>query len=163
MSRKKNWNGRPTRRAGQSHVALEPGPYVSIYCSGRDDSPHTKHMITSFVPSDQPGSTNWVENPLGYAAHGSARYFKVMPRITQWLEGDAWLPQDEREDSRDRAGFRSRWSLRCPTCSLSKTYARPVELGDAISALALLRSEDGIFEVSLRAFIGHLDGWRNSA
>lgn len=163
MSRKKNWNDRPIRRGGESHIALGPGPYVSVYCCGRDDSPHSKYKIASFVPSDQAGSTAWVENTLGYASHSSGRYFKVMPPVTQWLEGDQWLVADARRDSRDQDGFRSRWSLRCPTCSLSKTYASPVELGNAISALALLRSDDGIFEVSLRAFIGHLDGWRNSA
>ncbi|MFS0867446.1 hypothetical protein AB3M83_08950 [Microbacterium sp. 179-B 1A2 NHS] len=161
MSRKKNWDERPERRGGPSRFLVGVGPYVSVYCSGREIAPHPKHRIASFVPSDDPAHNHWVESTAGYAAHAEAHYFKVIPRATQWLVGDRWLEPDERRDARDANAFRSRWRLQCPHCRIVKPFANPTQLSPAISALALLRGEDGIIEVPLRAFVRHIDEWGN--
>jgi len=161
MSRKKNWYKR-TRRGGEANVRIGEGPYVSVYCRGSNAQPHAKFRIGSFVPSDQPGPLRWVNSHSGYAEHGKERYFRVVPGISQWLVGNVWLNEHERRDQRDNDAFRERWVLGCPTCGLSKPYAEPAVLSSAISALALLRSEDQILEVPLRAFLDHVDRCRDT-
>lgn len=161
MSRKKNWYERP-RRGGPSKFLLGSGPYVSVYCSGTNSSPHVKYMVCTFVPSDQPGSHIWVLNSTGYAGHENERYIRLVPGAQQWLVGGEWLSQERRRDHRDDAGFRGRWLLKCSRCSFARAYAETARLTPAISALATLRSEDGIFEVSLRAFVDHVERWRDT-
>ncbi|KEP75777.1 hypothetical protein HR12_23510 [Microbacterium sp. SUBG005] len=161
MSRKKNWYQR-TRRGGETHIRLGEGPYVSVFCRGSDAHPHAKYRVCSFVPSDQPGVSSWVNNPSGYAEHDKEHYFRIVPGISQWLIGDAWLSQPERRDHRYDDAFRERWVLTCPTCGVTKPFAQPASLSTAISALASLRSQDQILEVSLRGFLDHVERWRDT-
>lgn len=154
MSRKKRWKG--PHHGGWSNTSRGEGPYVSVFCRGEDDNPHEKWRVASLYPELLDDALFWVESTSGYADHSRRELFVTHPPVTQYLSGDRWLATTEQKTARHQAGFRMRWAFRCSQCGFSQVFARPLQLADAVTEIAALHAEDGIVEISLRAFASHL-------
>lgn len=158
MSRKKSGNS--IRHGGWTNI-LRGGPaYVSIFCRGDDSAPHDKWRIGALQPAEHHGEHYWTESVSGYADHDNPHYFRTHPAITQYLVGDRWLTEPEQTFHSDDPTFRARWAVKCPKCGFGRTFADTRQYSGAIDQLAALRSDDGVFEVSLRGFVSHLTGNR---
>lgn len=123
MSRAKKWA--PTRHGGWTTIRLAPHPFVSVYCRGEESSPHDKWRIAAFEQTEHNGGRFWAESISGYADHDSDRYFRTLPSITQYLDGDRWIAQQDVLSLLEDSQLRSRWMIRCRICRFGAAFASP--------------------------------------
>lgn len=149
-------------RGGARNTSKPEGVYLSFYCRGTESSPHEKWRIGTVFPEDWEGGFMWDEYRPAYLEEASDHLIKVFPPITQWLDGDEYVPRSEGRVSRPAVDsgteHRRVWNLRCKRCSYSRRIGHPAKLYDLLNDLADL----GVREISLRAFVSRVEAAKGS-
>ena len=136
-------------KGGNDNTDAGDGVFVSIQCSGTSGTPHEKWRIASFAADVVNGDIVWSESVSGYAEPGAHSLIKVFPPVTQWLDGDKFISQDDYDPMvfyKDT--FRTSWLLRCPTCKYAHKVSPPSSAYPLLTALA----QAHIKEISVRGF-----------
>lgn len=141
MSRKKS--GERSARGRRGGVTATPEtPYVSVFCVGDVKSPHAKWRIATFHPDVHEQELVWIPYPRLYFEPGSPDGTRVSGKVSQRLDGDNWIPQDDREYDYYQPTFRIRWSIGCRECGMRKVIASPSDYYPVFTALAQLGMQE---------------------